>query len=325
MKKRLGLFGAVLLLSTFFLIATSADARVGAGRSSGSRSSRGAAQSRPASPPPRHDSASSPSRPAPGYPAQPPAPAGGGFLRSFGAGIAGGFLGSMLFGGMRQGGGMGGGGGFGFFELIVFGGLAFFLFRWWKNRQQMQVADGPSNTPFSTYAEAPAPYQAVPVAAPSQGEEPIDVLRRAELSFDEARFKSDRIDDFFRLQAAWGNRDLTSVQSMLTLEMYQVLSADALALKTAGQINKLDNIAVREVEIYEAWEETDRVFATVRFTANLVDFTIDEKTGAVVAGSRTEPVKFQEFWTFLKEIGQTSRNSQWQLSAIEQQTPATVN
>jgi hypothetical protein len=48
--------------------------------------------------------------------------------------------------------------------------------------------------------------------------------------------------------------------------------------------------------------------------ANLLDYTIDETTGQVVSGSKTEPVKFEEYWTFTLQV----RNNPWQLSAINQ-------
>jgi predicted lipid-binding transport protein (Tim44 family) len=44
---------------------------------------------------------------------------------------------------------------------------------------------------------------------------------------------------------------------------------------------------------------------------------VDETTGQVVEGSKTEPVKFEEYWTFTRPVG----NNPWQLSAI-QQAPA---
>jgi predicted lipid-binding transport protein (Tim44 family) len=52
----------------------------------------------------------------------------------------------------------------------------------------------------------------------------------------------------------------------------------------------------------------------VKFYANLLDYTIDETTGQVVSGSKTEPVKFEEYWTFTRPVG----NNPWQLSAINQ-------
>jgi predicted lipid-binding transport protein (Tim44 family) len=37
-------------------------------------------------------------------------------------------------------------------------------------------------------------------------------------------------------------------------------------------------------------------------------------TGAVISGSKTEPVKFKEYWTFTRPVGANP----WQLSAIRQ-------
>ena len=48
--------------------------------------------------------------------------------------------------------------------------------------------------------------------------------------------------------------------------------------------------------------------------ANLLDYTTDERTGEVVSGSLTEPVKFQEYWTFTRPVW----DNPWKLSAIHQ-------
>ena len=53
---------------------------------------------------------------------------------------------------------------------------------------------------------------------------------------------------------------------------------------------------------------------TVRFLANLLDYTTDESGTQLVEGSRTEPVKFEEFWTFTRPVGPGA----WRLSAIQQ-------
>ena len=82
----------------------------------------------------------------------------------------------------------------------------------------------------------------------------------------------------------------------------------------ASTFNRLDNIAVRTTDITEAWQESGRDFITVRFLANLLDYTVEESSGQVVSGSRTEPVKFEEYWTFSRPVG----NNPWQLSAINQ-------
>ncbi|MEQ8203628.1 MAG: TIM44-like domain-containing protein, partial [Smithellaceae bacterium] len=103
-------------------------------------------------------------------------------------------------------------------------------------------------------------------------------------------------------------------RNMMTAEMYGIIQGDADDLKRKKQINRLDNIAVRKVEISEAWQEAGSDFITVRFTANLLDYTIAENTGEVISGSKTDPVKFEEFWTFTRPVG----GQAWQLSAINQ-------
>ena len=50
------------------------------------------------------------------------------------------------------------------------------------------------------------------------------------------------------------------------------------------------------------------------FLASLVDYTTDESGTQVLDGSRTEPVKFEEYWTFSRPVGPDS----WKLSAIQQ-------
>jgi predicted lipid-binding transport protein (Tim44 family) len=86
-------------------------------------------------------------------------------------------------------------------------------------------------------------------------------------------------------------------------------------MKAKNQANRLENIAIRSVDITEAWQEEGKDFVTVLFYANLLDYTVDKTSGALVLGSKTEPVKFREFWTFMRPVG---GRAPWQLSAIQQ-------
>jgi predicted lipid-binding transport protein (Tim44 family) len=95
--------------------------------------------------------------------------------------------------------------------------------------------------------------------------------------------------------------------------MLGVLQKDCDHLRAERRMNRLENIAIRSVDLTEAWQESGQDFATVRFLANLLDYTTDE-SGQVVEGSRVEPVKFEEFWTFTRPVGP----SPWRLSAIQQ-------
>ena len=133
-------------------------------------------------------------------------------------------------------------------------------------------------------------------------------------SFDEHRFNDAAMDNFFKIQGAWMNRDLSPVSGLLTDEMTRIFQDDLDRLLRDRQVNRLENIAVRKVEVAEVWQESGQDYITASIYANLLDYTTDDLTGAVVSGSKTEPVKFEEFWTFTRPVG----SNPWRLSAISQ-------
>lgn len=291
-----------------------AEARSGGKRSIGSRGSR--TYSKPAAPAyqtsqPRQQQATT----APGSLQQQPA-AGGGFMRSMAGGLMGGMLGSMLFSSFAgASGGMAGGGGIGLFEIALLAGIAYLIYRFMKKkREQSQLAPAlNSSAPFG--ARQPEAIRMQPVeAAYLPADSGLQHIQQMDRSFDETAFQDTVMNHFFRIQAAWMHRDLSSVSELLTDEMRTTMQGDIDQLLKDKQINRLENIAVRKVEIAEAWQESGQDYITALVHANLLDYTTDEATGAVVSGSTTEPVRFEEFWTFTRSVG----SNPWQLSAIHQ-------
>lgn len=239
--------------------------------------------------------------------------------RGLAMGVAGGFLGSMLFSGLSHGMGYGGfgGSGIGLLDIILIGGLLYIIYMFIKKRRESESTAGYS------YQRGAAPSAGQQTgfsdSSRDQGYTEADVqtglrrIRQMDASFDEARFSDLCMDNFFKIQGAWINRDMSLVRGILTQEMFGILQRDADKLKADKKINKLDNIAVRTVEITEAWQEGGMDFITVRIIASLLDYTVSE-SGDVLAGSKTEPVKFEEYWTFARSVG----SGNWQLSAINQ-------
>jgi predicted lipid-binding transport protein (Tim44 family) len=133
-------------------------------------------------------------------------------------------------------------------------------------------------------------------------------------NFDEQRFKDSVMDSFFKIQSAWMNRDLTPAGVLLTAAMRQTFQSDIDQLLRDKKTNRLENIAVRNVDIVEAWQESGQDYITTLIYANLLDYTTDDASGQVVSGSKTDPVKFEEYWTFTRPVG----SNPWQLTAIEQ-------
>lgn len=310
--KTFAVLAAVLFVS-LIVLEQNAQARAGSSNSSGSRGSR--SYSKPAS-------TTSQPYSQPRQQVAPPSNTlqqqGGGFLRSMAGGMMGGMLGSMLFSSFAgASGGMGAGklgGGIGLFEIVLLAGGCYLVYRYIKKKRAESPSASPAQNSFISTI--------IPISSTQQGNEPVidEVgtglanIRQIDPSFDENRFNDSVMDIFFKIQGAWMNRDLNSVSWHLTDEMKRILQVDLDRLLQEKQINKLENIAVRNVEVVEVWQESGQDYITSSIYANLLDYTTDDTTGVIVSGSKTEPVKFEEYWTFTRPVG----NNPWRLSAISQ-------
>ena len=291
-----------------------ADARAGGGRSGGFRGSRSySAPSKPAQPSPTQPRRETTPAPQP----SPMMPQSGGFMRGLGTAVLGGFLGSRLFSGLAHAGGFGGlgGSGFGMIEILLLGGLAYFLYRKFRSPAvasgygSMQYQN--SQQPYTQYTPASAPPQETPAVS-----EQIDYrsLTMMDRSFDPDRFLKTAQDIFFKVQGAWNKQDRAALSALCGRELMQTWEEELSRLRSLNQQNRMENIALRESEISEVWTENGEDFITVRLYANLLDYTVDGQTGAVVNGSNSDPIEFQEYWTFSRPVGPNS----WKLTAVQQ-------
>jgi predicted lipid-binding transport protein (Tim44 family) len=288
----------------------------GGGRSFGSRPS----FSRPSSP-------SSPSRQSTmgQQTTRPPSsnPMGGSFVRGLAGGVMGGFLGSMLFGGMAHGMGMGGigGSGFGLFELLILGGLGYFLYRRFVRPKAFSTDPGvepmqnqnPMSRLFSGFGGQAQPQ---PQSYENPEEDPLVAGVRqiwaVDGDFHPDAFKETAQDIFFKVQAGWTHRETEVLKDLVGDQLLAEYGQRFTEMKQKGHINRLENIAVRKIDLVNAGVQEGEIFVTVKFTANLLDYTVDEHSDVVVKGDRENPVKFEEDWSFACPVG----TRRWKLEGI---------
>jgi predicted lipid-binding transport protein (Tim44 family) len=138
-------------------------------------------------------------------------------------------------------------------------------------------------------------------------------IRRTDPGFDPKYFTEIASDVFFQVQAGWMRRDLQSYRHLLGEQLAREYEVRFAEMRERGHINKLESIAVRKIEVVDAGSDGREDFATVLFTANLLDYTVDDKTGNLIEGSMTAPVKFEEEWTWVRPTGTMN----WKLEGIK--------
>jgi predicted lipid-binding transport protein (Tim44 family) len=307
MRRSMLVLGALTLAALLALQAGEAFARAGSGGSRGSRSS--SAPASPTTPSSPARSLATPTTPTTPTPA--PQPSRGWFGGIMGglAGFAlGGLLGSMLFGG-------GFGGGIGLLEMLLIGTGLFLLFRFMAARREAQPSYATAGAPYAGYSDGAYSGSGVQEAVaepPSDLDRGLGHIRAMDPSFDPG-FVADAARGLFGdVQRAVTARDMSAVSSRLTSRMYTELSAQCDQLRAARQTNHMEAMNLRRAEVTEAWQESGQDFVTVYLAGSLVDYTVDDATGAVVVGTKT-PQEFEEFWTFTRSVGPNP----WRLSAIQ--------
>ena len=236
---------------------------------------------------------------------------GGGFGRGLLGGLAGGALGAMLFGSMF---GMNGSG-MGILPLLLLGVAGYFFYRRFvrKPAGPSSPGYGPPPSPGGGFSSASQDSYMPPIQDIQGPDKGLAAVRRTDPGFDEAHFLEVASDVFFKVQAGWMRRDLASYRHLLGEQLAKEYVGHFRELEEKGHLNKMESIAIRKVEIVDAGSDGREDYITVLFTANLLDYTVDEHSGALVEGSMTEPVKFVEEWTWARPVG----TENWLLEGIQ--------
>ena len=247
----------------------------------------------------------------------------GSFSRGLMGGLLGGALGGMLFGSMFG----APGSGMGLLPILLLAGVAYFIFRRMSSGTKAGSpfpggfpggqhgqggypgGRGPASGGFQMPSASPPPPP-VGIMAVDEG---LDEIRRNDRNFDPKYFVEVASDVFFQVQAGWMRRDLDSYRHLLGDQLAGEYAQEFEEMRRQGHINKLESIAIRRVEITAAGSDGREDFVTVLFVANLLDYTVDDKSGELVSGSMTTPVKFEEEWTWARPTG----TQNWRLEGIK--------
>ena len=298
---------------------TLAEARAGAGSSSGSRGGNTYQAPPPTQTAPTArpvERSATPQQPAQKAATAAPAtaaPQPGGFMarNPFVSGLMGGMLGAGLIGMMFGGGFSGGLGGAGgmlglLLQFALIGGLAYLAVRLFRGRNAARVQPAPQAYAYS----AGSPGMIDAPTARSSG--PVLVGSAAALAITEGDYKA--FEGLLSgVQAAYSAGDLATLRSLATPEMVGYFSEELSGNASRGVENKVESVKLEQGDLSEAWSEGSLDYATVAMRFSMLDMTRRIGDGRIVDGSDHDRTEATEIWTFLR-----SRGGTWILSAIQQ-------
>jgi predicted lipid-binding transport protein (Tim44 family) len=252
--------------------------------------------------------------PVPQSPVQPgltPAPSpmygGGSFFQRhpFLTGLAGGFIGSWLFGHSGYAADDGGGGSaMGMLlEILIIGGLIYLAFRLLRGR-----AFSPAWPGRALFA---VPRSAGAAAAAARADRGRDInLSDADLTAFQALHAA--------VQEAWSAGDLGRLRRLMTPEMLSYFSQELTRSASQGVQNIVSDVELVKGELTESWEEQDLQYATAFMRWRALDYMIrlgrsPGDPDYIVGGNPRIPTEAEEVWTFVRR-----RAGDWLLSAIQQ-------
>lgn len=311
MKNYIGLF-ATLLISLTLSLAGIADAeakRFGGARSFGGKSSYSSPYRRTSKP---TRSASQQKAYQQNQVARQGMSRRGGFMGMLGGLALGGLLGAMLFGGAFE--------GFNFMDILIFGGIAYLLFRLFAAKARSRPRTAYYRDNYDDYSSDTTQNQQQPFSTASQQNSAAfdtDVLfskdKKQEASvdadfeqanippdFDQANFLSGAKGAFKDLQKAWDNHDLSEIRGLTTDKVFAEIQDQ---IKASTEINQTEVLKV-DAELLNIRDIGSELEAVVLF-----DTIIREDVNC-------QAEQMREVWHFIK--AKNSLQPKWYLDGIQQ-------
>ena len=188
--------------------------------------------------------------------------------------------------------------------LMLLGAGAFYYF--------LRVRRSPTPD-FSGISRSHATSDAL-LAEPSTTTLPAAAVDIEVTPADKTAFQQLLID----IQTAWSKQNLAGLRRFVTPEMLAYFST-ALAEQTSLDIaNHVEDVVLLRADVRETWTEDATQFATIGLHWSARDYTLSltkqrGEPGYLIEGSEETPTESGEVWTFMRY-----QNGKWLLSAIQQ-------
>lgn len=195
------------------------------------------------------------------------------------------------------------------FQILLIGGLLWFLF---GRRRMAAPASATAGGPGGGPQMGGNPFERrdpQPRANPFGGGGGAAASSNIEVSNRDLDVFEQRLAE---VQDAFSREDYGALRAITTPEMMGYLSEELGENASRGLRNEVVDVKMLGGSVAEAWREGERDYVTVAMRYESRDVTRERATGRIVSGDEAL-TETTEVWTFVRE-----RGGEWKLSAIQE-------
>lgn len=110
-------------------------------------------------------------------------------------------------------------------------------------------------------------------------------------------------ETFLIVQKAWVERNLDIAKDHITPRLYTKYKFQTDDMTARGVKNILQDIKVEKIDIFSVGDYKDdaRDTFSARISGTMLDYEVDEATGAVIKGDRDKTHYFEDIWVFIRQ------------------------
>ncbi len=135
---------------------------------------------------------------------------------------------------------------------------------------------------------------------------PLASIMEIDPGFSEAAMKEKISNLYVQMQNAWQDKRFDSMRPHMTDSLYNQFARQLDELVRAGNTNYVERIAVLSVN-FTGWRQddvNDSIVALVK--TRIVDYTLNDRSGKLVSGSKTAEKFLTYEWTLIRSKGMTT-------------------
>lgn len=128
-------------------------------------------------------------------------------------------------------------------------------------------------------------------------------IKQSDTDFSAEKFIAWSKNIFITLQTAWTERDWEKIRTIEKEELFEQHNTQLQEYIRLGRINIIERINVNQAFLHKYVRDENYENLTVCMKVRMIDYIIDEKSGNVLKGSKTDDVFMTYLLTFIRRKG----------------------